>query len=868
MVRFYFYQFLFGFGRHVPLVLALVTVLALVFVPDVNKSFGLRNLLWHEDWRKQMAVGFALAVFVVQTLLAGYLLETQRTKSRDRLSWHGLNPALTYGIGIPICALVTALPMMVAVLPSWDAPLAGWPLALGALPAFVLYYGGLWQLPHADRESWVGRLGRRIFRGMARIKLLRVGHAEDSDFSLHGIAVLAMIASVVVYAAVGFAASWLFSPLVGVFALGGILVAAYGFFEYFLDFVQPGLALLLVGLIYLGGLGRYSLRFAKLEELYARPVELKDYDPACPADLLPPEAIRFCHQQRGPYQAGQKRPLVVVCVSGGGLRAAAWTTAVLHELERSFAALPTPIDFPCHIRIITGASGGMVGAGYYVAALRDEPETPFVRPPQLLDRQYENIANDCLTPLIRSLIYHDLRSVFSPFGQPHDRGQALEEAWTQYLGGALDLRFEQLRAGEAAGWRPSLIYSPMLVEDGRRLLISNLDLRGVASNDGAILQSDRDPQTDPTLPLRKRLNRFSYESYEFFRLFTDPKVRRMFPVSTAARMSASFPYVSPSPTLPTFPRRRVVDAGYYDNDGVSLAAAWLFSGANRDWLRRNVSKVVLIQIRDGASGEHRKLASRDMPETSSTLSRGLEFLTTPPSALFSARVGSSSFRNDGLLEILSQQLVSELQVKPLLAELTEREVLYLRQAKERETALAMTAGLTDEQRGQLVRALQEKQPADSAMATKIEDYVWFTETMSVPDQDKDRWSRVMRGMKYDNRPELWADRMLRGAELQAACMSFSTDDVAELRRMMADRLRPEQVDDLLRRVRLTFDRDVGEPFFATVDFEFDDEASLSWYLTTEERDRIRAAAGKFGPRIKLLSEWWLAPSAQDGPAGR
>ena len=37
-----------------------------------------------------------------------------------------------------------------------------------------------------------------------------------------------------------------------------------------------------------------------------------------------------------------------------------------------------------------------------------------------------------------------------------------------------------LRDGEAAGWRPSLIVSPMIVETGERLLISNLDLSAIA----------------------------------------------------------------------------------------------------------------------------------------------------------------------------------------------------------------------------------------------------------------------------------------------------------------------------------------------------------------------------------------------------
>ncbi|HKO90053.1 MAG TPA: hypothetical protein VJU61_02810, partial [Polyangiaceae bacterium] len=56
--------------------------------------------------------------------------------------------------------------------------------------------------------------------------------------------------------------------------------------------------------------------------------------------------------------------------------------------------------------------------------------------------------------------------------------------------------------------------------------------------------------------------------FELARLL--PEAFGAFPVRTAARLSAAFPYVSPAAVLPTQPRRRVVDAGYYDNYGVSI----------------------------------------------------------------------------------------------------------------------------------------------------------------------------------------------------------------------------------------------------------------------------------------------------------
>ena len=54
-----------------------------------------------------------------------------------------------------------------------------------------------------------------------------------------------------------------------------------------------------------------------------------------------------------------------------------------------------------------------------------------------------------------------------------------------------DKTFQDLHAGEKAGWRPALAFTPMMIEDGRRLIISNLDLRYALSNDGMSLCGTR-----------------------------------------------------------------------------------------------------------------------------------------------------------------------------------------------------------------------------------------------------------------------------------------------------------------------------------------------------------------------------------------
>jgi predicted acylesterase/phospholipase RssA len=350
---------------------------------------------------------------------------------------------------------------------------------------------------------------------------------------------------------------------------------------------------------------------------------------------------------------GKKKPMVVVVASGGGIRAAAWTFLVLSELEARFAAEGIP--FPYHVRIITGASGGMFGASYYVRSLKapNEMQWGADRRDEMGDR-LEKLTQDWLTPVVQSMVTNDVPAFFSPFPSPTDRGVALEKAWSKGLDRELDMSFEQLGERERAGWCPSLVFSPMMIEDGRRLLISNLDMRYPASNDGHLLGQDDTPTA-----LADLNKNYSHEAMELFRMF--PQSRNKFAISTAVRMSASFPFLSPAVALPTKPRRRVVDAGYFDNYGVSLAASFLFSKKNNEWFKDNVSKIVILQIRDGQSEDERRLEqipdARRQKGIDSLLSRSLEEFTSPIEGLNNGRVGTCSFRNDGLLELLSTYYV-------------------------------------------------------------------------------------------------------------------------------------------------------------------------------------------------------------------
>ncbi len=318
---------------------------------------------------------------------------------------------------------------------------------------------------------------------------------------------------------------------------------------------------------------------------------------------------------------GPKPPLALVATSGGGIRAAAWTAHVLSRLQGD-EGVP---GFHRYVRLVTGASGGMVGAGPWVAGLRATGLPEGLSLTSMM--QQDSLSAAAIALLL-------------PFGE--DRGRTLEYAWREHTDGLLGRPFGALRTGEAEGWLPSLVYSPMLVEDGRRLLVSNLDLSAVASSMASMMVVETTSADAP--PTSKA--RLSLSSVQLFQLF--PHRQDVFTVASAARMSASFPYMSPASGLPTEPRVRVVDAGYYDNYGVDLAMMWLHS--HREWVSACTSGVVLVQIRDhlGSGGRTRRQGEMG--------GGGVAGLTSPVEAVLRARESSMSFRNDALLHVLQDEL--------------------------------------------------------------------------------------------------------------------------------------------------------------------------------------------------------------------
>jgi hypothetical protein len=275
-------------------------------------------------------------------------------------------------------------------------------------------------------------------------------------------------------------------------------------------------------------------------------------------------------------QTGEKKPLmVVVNTSGGGSRSASWVFQVLRICD-------SLSDFKSsrHIAMITGASGGTVGASYYRSLLLENYQTKKVN---FNDKKYfEEISQDLLNKLSFAASTNDLffryQSSFEDSEYSYDRAMAFESDLNENTGQRLNKPLRYFRAFEKKGIIPNIILTPSVVNDGRRIMISSLGL--------SFLMDSASPSPE--------MNRVQ-ENIDIHLLLKKQKSEKL-RLSSALRMNASFPYVLPMTSLPTTPEIQVMDAGARDNFGTRITVQWLMR--LESWIRKNTSGVVILQIRD------------------------------------------------------------------------------------------------------------------------------------------------------------------------------------------------------------------------------------------------------------------------------
>jgi hypothetical protein len=574
-----------GWLSYPPLLLTFAGVLAVV--AGGGAALGAPSLIWHERVSTQLLSGLAAGMLCLHLGLVGYLLDT-----RDGLEREATIGDLARYVVWPLLSLLLVAGF---ALPTHHAlPAHGIPVVAPVLLLFLLAVSSL-RSPRPLAASLGARAERRLAVQGFRT---RWGHERRIDPGAHALQTVSMAVLFALYLL-----AWLFRPIVpaapAVALAIALLTGIWGFFAFWMRrYRLLGLGVLVLIAVALGATRDVA------------PAGVTSANLQCPPrrrEVGDTDALEHWRSETG----GQP-PLVVVTTSGGASRAALWTVTVLDALEKKIPG------FLRHVRIITGASGGMVGAAHYVSAIQPGQPVPDLQAVRTA------VMADSLTAVTRALILPGL-----------ERGRALELAWEKH-DARLALPFRTLAEGEQEGWRPSLIFTPMMVEDGRRLIISNLDLAAFTRT-----------STGPSSCLADEACDQSVSGVEL--LACPGAGLDDLHLSTVARLSATFPWVTSAALLPSQPARRIVDAGYYDNFGVDLAALWIRKHA--DWIRDRTSGLLVVQIRDTQSqGERTNVL---FPPGPGVIQEWYSALSTPLEGGLQARLSTQSFRNDDELGLVA-----------------------------------------------------------------------------------------------------------------------------------------------------------------------------------------------------------------------
>jgi hypothetical protein len=318
-------------------------------------------------------------------------------------------------------------------------------------------------------------------------------------------------------------------------------------------------------------------------------------------------------------------PIIIVTATGGGIHAASWTATVLTELEIKMQQDPSlnreKFTFHNHLLYVSAVSGGSVGLVPFLREYyADKPFTPVPIGTDVLPNWAGRIrrAANCssLEAVGWGLEYSDFLHMVFPVltaSPTRDRSAALDSAFARNItrpecdwrygdeysskNGKSDRGLPPVDALTLAGMAEDLKRTPGLkrpadlpafalnttaAETGGRFLLANyVNGSGSASDYGV-------PPAESFLA--------AYGRGETGNQNADIEL------VTAARLSASFPYVSSAARIGDpfkYGADHFVDGGYFDNDGTSSAIEFLEEAFSED--KANVKVPVLfIEIRDGS----------------------------------------------------------------------------------------------------------------------------------------------------------------------------------------------------------------------------------------------------------------------------
>jgi len=289
----------------------------------------------------------------------------------------------------------------------------------------------------------------------------------------------------------------------------------------------------------------------------------------------------------------KKPKMIFVCTSGGGLKLALWTYYSL-----AYADSLLDGELIKHTQLITGASGGMIGAAYLRELYKQKQEK---RIETYYKQEYiDRLSKDILNPILYSFSMSDWFFRLQKFEYNKrfyykDRAYMFEQILNKNLNYVFDKSLASYSLAEKKSEIPMMIFSPTILSVGAKLIISPFTHSYLLEN-----QSDNLRDID----FLKTYKDWGADSLRFL---------------SVLRMSASFPYVSPNVSFPGKPRITVLDAGLNDNWGYSLSYNFILSF--KDWINKNTGGIIFINI-----DEAKKFDYDDKPFIFSNILKPFSFM--------------------------------------------------------------------------------------------------------------------------------------------------------------------------------------------------------------------------------------------------
>jgi hypothetical protein len=387
-----------------------------------------------------------------------------------------------------------------------------------------------------------------------------------------------------------------------------------------------------------------SVALTLLATCLGRPVHTYDVIAMGEANPLAPQTILT------PADGQSRRNVIIVAASGGGILAAGWTAQVLTKLHTAYP------EFSRELRLISSVSGGSVGAAHYVNSVSDISR---LKDAGAREAALRDVAEDAMRSSLAASAYGvafpDFKRAIFPFvvDEEFDRARLLEADWrsigncrrqaARSMSPEGDFRefcrnmpreqqnrpvwFSEWRKQIADGDKPAVIFNATVMETGQRIAITPLATlqSGWA---GSVAEPPRHDQAHtlseflsarrrdvPPDPSQKAAATAPAKEQAGLAACVAPGYEHGYDIDvwTAARLSATFSYVSPAARAACFDhakksrtssqarsrgRLHLIDGGYHDNYGVASALDWLSAAIKAHGNNRlPISRIALVEIR-------------------------------------------------------------------------------------------------------------------------------------------------------------------------------------------------------------------------------------------------------------------------------